>query len=42
MATQQRTATEAYRCPHCAGPIAFSEGAWGCTDCDYVPRHAAD
>lgn len=42
MATHQQTRTESYRCPECAGALSFDEGAWGCTDCSYVPGHGAD
>jgi hypothetical protein len=42
MATQHQTATQAYRCPDCSGVISFDGATWGCTDCQYVPRHSAD
>ncbi|WP_275689371.1 hypothetical protein [Salinigranum salinum] len=42
MATEHQSARETYRCPECDGVLAFVDGSWGCGDCGYAPRHAAD
>jgi predicted RNA-binding Zn-ribbon protein involved in translation (DUF1610 family) len=42
MAAQPETRTDSYRCPECGGAVLFAHGAWGCTECRYVPPHSAD
>lgn len=41
MAIQNQT-TDAFECPECDSTLCFTDGAWGCTNCSYVPRQSAD